>query len=94
MEIRCFLHLNGDTMLSSVSTVKTPARVLQIIYMLLLTQEGILVFRDDEKLMRGKYVSDELLKAIQESMYAIVVISQNYAFSRWCLIVSRPRFGI
>jgi hypothetical protein len=59
-----------------------------------LTQEGILVFRDDEKLMRGKYVSDELLKAIQESMYAIVVISQNYAFSRWCLIVSRPRFGI
>jgi hypothetical protein len=51
-----------------------------------LKQKGILVFRDDEKLERGKYVSDELLKAIQESMYAIVVISQNYAFSRWCLI--------
>jgi hypothetical protein len=51
-----------------------------------LKQKGILVFRDDEKLERGKYVSDELLKAIQESKYAIVVISQNYAFSRWCLI--------
>jgi hypothetical protein len=43
------------------------------------------VFRDDEKLERGKQISDELLKAIQESMYAIVVISKNYAFSKWCL---------
>jgi DNA repair photolyase len=44
------------------------------------------VFRDDEKIVRGKYVSDELLKAIQESTYAIVVISENYASSKWCLI--------
>jgi len=51
-----------------------------------LKQKGILVFRDDEKLVRGKYVSDELLKAIQESTYAIVVISENYASSKWCLI--------
>jgi hypothetical protein len=50
-----------------------------------LKHKGINVFRDDEKLERGKYISDELLKAIQESMYAIVVISENYAFSRWCL---------
>jgi hypothetical protein len=51
-----------------------------------LIKKGIIVFRDDEKLERGKYISDELLKAIQESMYAIVVISENYAFSKWCLI--------
>jgi ADP-heptose:LPS heptosyltransferase len=51
-----------------------------------LKQKGIIVFRDDEKLVRGKYVSNELLKAIQESTYAIVVISENYASSRWCLI--------
>jgi hypothetical protein len=51
-----------------------------------LKQKGIIVFRDDEKLERGKQISDELLKAIQESMYAIVVISKNYAFSKWCLI--------
>ncbi|XP_059429072.1 disease resistance protein RPV1-like [Corylus avellana] len=51
-----------------------------------LKQKGIFVFRDDEKLKRGKYVSDELLKAIQESMYGIAVISTNYASSRWCLI--------
>ncbi|KAB1227124.1 TMV resistance protein N [Morella rubra] len=48
---------------------------------------GILTFRDDEKLKRGEYISErKLLKAIQESMYVIVVISGNYAFSRWCLI--------
>lgn len=51
-----------------------------------LKQKGILVFRDEEKLKRGNYIPDELLKAIQESMYAIVVISENYAFSKWCLI--------
>jgi hypothetical protein len=51
-----------------------------------LIQKGILVFRDNEKLERGKYISDELLKAIQESMYGIVVISANYASSKWCLI--------
>jgi len=51
-----------------------------------LKQNGIIVFRDDEKIVRGKYVSDELLKAIQESTYAIVVISENYASSKWCLI--------
>ena len=51
-----------------------------------LKQKGIRVFRDNEKLKRGKYISNELLKAIQESMYAIAVISPNYAFSKWCLI--------
>ena len=52
-----------------------------------LKQKGIITFRDDEKLERGKYISSELLKAIEESKYAIVVLSTNYAFSRWCLIV-------
>lgn len=43
------------------------------------------MFRDDEKLERGKQIPDELLKAIRESKYAIVVISENYVFSKWCL---------
>ena len=51
-----------------------------------LKQKGIITFRDDEKLERGKYISAELLKAIEESKYAIVVLSPNYASSRWCLI--------
>ena len=37
--------------------------------------------------MRGKYISPELLKAIEVSKYAIIVLSRNYTFSRWvCLI--------
>nr|XP_023923960.1 TMV resistance protein N-like [Quercus suber] len=51
-----------------------------------LKQKGIVTFRDDEKLERGKYISTELLKAIEESKYAIIVLSRNYASSRWCLI--------
>jgi hypothetical protein len=50
-----------------------------------LTEKGLIVFRDDEKLERGKYISEELLKAIEESFCAVVVISENYAFSKWCL---------
>ena len=47
---------------------------------------GIFIFRDTEKLQRGKHISQELLKAIEESKYAIIVLSTNYASSRWCLI--------
>ena len=36
--------------------------------------------------MRGKYISPELLKAIEVSKYAIIVLSRNYDFSRCCLI--------
>ena len=51
-----------------------------------LKQKGIITFRDDEKLERGKYISPELLQAIEESKYAIIILSTNYASSRWCLI--------
>ena len=51
-----------------------------------LKQKGIITFRDDEKLERGTYISQELLKAIEESKYAIIILSKNYASSRWCLI--------
>ncbi|KAG2671332.1 hypothetical protein I3760_14G130100 [Carya illinoinensis] len=48
--------------------------------------KGILVFRDDEALQQGEYISQALLKAIQESQYAIVIFSSKYAFSKWCLM--------
>jgi hypothetical protein len=51
-----------------------------------LKQKGIMVFRDDKKLERGTYIGPALMKAIEESNYAIIVLSRNYAFSRWCLI--------
>ena len=50
-----------------------------------LKRKGIFTFRDDEKLERGKSISPELEKAIEESRFSIVILSRNYAFSRWCL---------
>ncbi|XP_062025997.1 disease resistance protein RUN1-like [Rosa rugosa] len=50
-----------------------------------LKQKGINTFRDDEELERGESIGPNLLKAIKESRYVIVVFSQNYADSSWCL---------
>ena len=50
-----------------------------------LKQKGIFTFRDDEKLERGKPIKPELLEAIEESLFAIVILSKNYASSTWCL---------
>ncbi|KAL4632214.1 hypothetical protein ACB092_04G035700 [Castanea dentata] len=50
-----------------------------------LTQKDIITFIDDEQLDRGKSISPELLKVIEESKFAIVVLSTNYASSKWCL---------
>ncbi|XP_059665557.1 disease resistance protein Roq1-like [Cornus florida] len=50
-----------------------------------LQQKGICTFKDDEKLKRGKSISLELLKAIKESKFAIIIFSKNYASSTWCL---------
>lgn len=50
-----------------------------------LIRKGIHTFRDDEKLEQGTFIAPELTKAIEESKYAIIVLSENYAFSKWCL---------
>ena len=46
---------------------------------------GIFTFRDNERLERGKSISPELLKAIEELRISIVILSKNYASSTWCL---------
>ncbi|XP_030944347.1 TMV resistance protein N-like isoform X2 [Quercus lobata] len=50
-----------------------------------LIQKGIFTFKDDEKLERGEPISPDLLKAIEESRFAVVILSENYASSTWCL---------
>ncbi|KAF3437649.1 hypothetical protein FNV43_RR20405 [Rhamnella rubrinervis] len=50
-----------------------------------LRQKGFHTFFDDDKLERGKEISPVLLKAIEDSHCSVVVLSENYASSSWCL---------
>ncbi|XP_010321493.2 TMV resistance protein N [Solanum lycopersicum] len=50
-----------------------------------LENRGILTFVDDKRLEDGDSISEELVKAIEESQVAVMVFSKNYATSRWCL---------
>ena len=45
---------------------------------------GIYTFIDD-KLPRGEKISAELLKTIEKSTMSIIVFSEDYASSTWCL---------
>ncbi|XP_057973796.1 disease resistance-like protein DSC1 [Malania oleifera] len=48
-------------------------------------RKGIGTYMDDENLERGREISPELMKAIEGSRFSIIVFSENYAFSTWCL---------
>lgn len=50
-----------------------------------LIREGYKTFFDDESLKKGKAISEGLLRAIEGSRGSIIVLSENYAFSGWCL---------
>ncbi|KAJ9675440.1 hypothetical protein PVL29_024385 [Vitis rotundifolia] len=50
-----------------------------------LRDNGVHTFRDDEELERGDVIAPGLLKAIEQSRISIVIFSENYAQSRWCL---------
>ncbi|KAH0775549.1 hypothetical protein KY290_006960 [Solanum tuberosum] len=50
-----------------------------------LDNRGIFTFLDDKRLENGDSISEELVKAIEESQVAIIIFSKNYATSRWCL---------
>ncbi|XP_023757848.1 disease resistance protein Roq1 isoform X2 [Lactuca sativa] len=50
-----------------------------------LEQNGIYTYKDDETLTRGESIGPSLMKAIEESQIAIIVFSENYANSSWCL---------
>ena len=70
--MRCFSVLEG----------RTPVKVLRTIYFMVWKKKGIVIFRDSEKLERGKSISEELLKAIEESRFVIIIFSENYVSFR------------
>ena len=49
-----------------------------------LCDKDIYTFMDD-KLRRGEKISKELFKTIKRSRISVVVFSENYASSKWCL---------
>ncbi|KAH0745208.1 hypothetical protein KY285_006865 [Solanum tuberosum] len=50
-----------------------------------LKNRGISTFQDDKRLEDGDSISEELMKAIEESQVAVIIFSKNYATSSWCL---------
>ncbi|KAJ9554660.1 hypothetical protein OSB04_018705 [Centaurea solstitialis] len=50
-----------------------------------LVQQGIYTYKDDQTLPRGQTIGSSLLKAIEESQIAVIVFSENYVGSSWCL---------
>lgn len=50
-----------------------------------LDQRGIYTFKDDEKIKKGERISDVIIKAIEESRIAVIIFSQRFASSSWCL---------
>ncbi|MED6114914.1 hypothetical protein PIB30_085163 [Stylosanthes scabra] len=45
----------------------------------------IIVFKDDKVLEVGDVISEELPRAIKDSLSSIVILSPKYASSTWCL---------
>ncbi|KAG5548016.1 hypothetical protein RHGRI_013645 [Rhododendron griersonianum] len=50
-----------------------------------LKREGLPTFRDEDELVRGEHIIPQIKKAIEGSRVSIIVLSKNYASSRWCL---------
>ena len=49
-----------------------------------LCQRGVNTVIDDQ-LGRGQEISPALVKAVEESRFSIIIFSENYASSTWCL---------
>ena len=50
-----------------------------------LTKRKIETYMDDKSLERGHEISPALLEAIERSKISVVILSENYASSSWCL---------
>ncbi|XP_039070008.1 TMV resistance protein N-like [Hibiscus syriacus] len=50
-----------------------------------LNRSGIITFKDDPKMDAGEEIAPQLFGAIQQSWCSVIVFSETYAFSSWCL---------
>jgi hypothetical protein len=70
-----FLSFGGDTRHSFTDHL----------YDALVSDKEIKTFRDSEELETGKPIKSELSEAIEKSRIAVVILSEKYASSTWCL---------
>ncbi|XP_024027465.1 protein SUPPRESSOR OF npr1-1, CONSTITUTIVE 1 [Morus notabilis] len=59
--------------------------LLSHLYSALHERKKIETFKDDVDIVRGDKIKESLDKAIQESKFFVVIFSENYASSSWCL---------
>ncbi|KAL3725168.1 hypothetical protein ACJRO7_030220 [Eucalyptus globulus] len=50
-----------------------------------LKQNGLSTYIDSKEMRKGEEIRPALMKAIEESHFAIIIFSKNYASSQWCL---------
>ncbi|KAK3415293.1 hypothetical protein EUGRSUZ_H00839 [Eucalyptus grandis] len=50
-----------------------------------LNQKGLSTYIDNKEMRKGEEIRLALMKAIEESHFAIIIFSKNYASSQWCL---------
>ncbi|GJZ90467.1 disease resistance TIR-NBS-LRR class family protein [Tanacetum coccineum] len=50
-----------------------------------LKDKGIYAYKDDEKIKQGKTINNQLIQAIKDSRFFIIVFSNKYTSSSWCL---------
>ncbi|GJX66897.1 disease resistance TIR-NBS-LRR class family protein [Tanacetum coccineum] len=50
-----------------------------------LKRKGVVTYKDDENIDKGKRINEQLIKSIQDSRCYIIVFSKTYAASSWCL---------
>ena len=70
-----FISFRGEDTRSNITSLIHSALCLK----------KIEAFIDEEDLKKGNEISPTLLKAIEESKLCLVILSEDYASSRWCL---------
>ncbi|KAM7481224.1 hypothetical protein LguiB_005807 [Lonicera macranthoides] len=50
-----------------------------------LVDSGLRIFRDGDPIQRSEDIKSEVKKAMELSRFCIVVLSESYASSKWCL---------
>ncbi|KAF3447865.1 hypothetical protein FNV43_RR08571 [Rhamnella rubrinervis] len=77
-----FLSFRGDSRNNFISHLDSAFRKSGL-FSIFKDENKILKGKD--KLQKGKDTEEQLMKAIEDSDYAVVVISEKYADSTWCL---------